>query len=399
MLGHESTRPAAGMLDLDTAPRQGPRAVGAVRRSTSTPTLSSRTCRSASSSASRSSRRWSRDAKVLILDEPTAVLTPQETDELIEIMRQLAAAGTSIVFITHKLREVRAVADVITVIRRGKVVGTAAADGRRVGARRDDGRPRGAARRSTRRRREPGEIVLSVRDLLVLDGAGTRVVDDVSFDLRARRDPRLRGRPGERPVRARRGDRRPDDAAARVDHAGRHRAGRALRARGARRRASGSSPRTARTTGSSGSSAWRRTWCSTSCTTGGSAAALAVDLAARRRERPSSGSRSTTSAPRGPRSPPAGCRAATSRRSCVARELSRPLQLFIAQPADARRRRRVDRVPAPPDRARAGLRDAGDPGLDRARRGARAGRPHRRDVPREGSSASCRGTPPATCWA
>lgn len=67
----------------------------------------------------------SRDAKVLILDEPTAVLTPQETDELMAIMRQLADAGTSIVFITHKLREVRAVADDITVIRRGKVVGEA----------------------------------------------------------------------------------------------------------------------------------------------------------------------------------------------------------------------------------------------------------------------------------
>lgn len=67
----------------------------------------------------------SRDAEVLILDEPTAVLTPQETDELMDIMVQLKEAGTSIVFITHKLREVRAVADRITVIRRGKVVGEA----------------------------------------------------------------------------------------------------------------------------------------------------------------------------------------------------------------------------------------------------------------------------------
>ena len=66
-----------------------------------------------------------RDAKVLILDEPTAVLTPQETDELIAIMRELKASGTSIVFITHKLREIREVADTITVIRRGRVVGTA----------------------------------------------------------------------------------------------------------------------------------------------------------------------------------------------------------------------------------------------------------------------------------
>ena len=52
-----------------------------------------------------------RDAKVLILDEPTAVLTPQETDELLDIMRQLKSHGTSIVFISHKLREVKAVAD------------------------------------------------------------------------------------------------------------------------------------------------------------------------------------------------------------------------------------------------------------------------------------------------
>src|SRR5690606_4102481 len=58
----------------------------------------------------------SRDARVLILDEPTAVLTPQETDELINIMTELKQAGTSIVFITHKLREVRAIADRITVI-------------------------------------------------------------------------------------------------------------------------------------------------------------------------------------------------------------------------------------------------------------------------------------------
>lgn len=66
-----------------------------------------------------------RDAKVLVLDEPTAVLTPQETDELMEIMRGLAKSGTSIVFITHKLREVKAVADKITVIRQGRVVGEA----------------------------------------------------------------------------------------------------------------------------------------------------------------------------------------------------------------------------------------------------------------------------------
>ena len=73
----------------------------------------------------------SRDAQVLILDEPTAVLTPQETDDLIRVMRALRDGGTSIVFITHKLREVREVADRITVIRRGKVVGERVARRRR----------------------------------------------------------------------------------------------------------------------------------------------------------------------------------------------------------------------------------------------------------------------------
>ena len=65
------------------------------------------------------------DAKYLIFDEPTAVLTPQEIEELIAVMRSLRDEGKAIVFITHKLREVRAIADKITVIRRGKVVGQA----------------------------------------------------------------------------------------------------------------------------------------------------------------------------------------------------------------------------------------------------------------------------------
>jgi len=61
---------------------------------------------------------------VLILDEPTSVLTPQETEALFRIMRSLAATGRSILFISHKLREVREIADRVTVMRRGKVVGT-----------------------------------------------------------------------------------------------------------------------------------------------------------------------------------------------------------------------------------------------------------------------------------
>jgi simple sugar transport system ATP-binding protein len=64
-----------------------------------------------------------REASVLVLDEPTSVLTPGETEDLFRIMRELRAGGRSIVFISHKLREVQAIADTITVIRRGKVVG------------------------------------------------------------------------------------------------------------------------------------------------------------------------------------------------------------------------------------------------------------------------------------
>ncbi|UJP41246.1 ABC transporter ATP-binding protein [Cellulomonas palmilytica] len=124
----------------------------------------------------------SRRAEVLILDEPTAVLTPQETDELIAIMRQLKESGTSIVFITHKLREVRAVADKITVIRRGKVVGTAEPTSTEtelaslmVGRSVSLGVDKAPAR--------PGEVGLEVSHLTVIDPAGVRQVDDVSFDV------------------------------------------------------------------------------------------------------------------------------------------------------------------------------------------------------------------------
>jgi simple sugar transport system ATP-binding protein len=125
----------------------------------------------------------SRDAKVLVLDEPTAVLTPQETDELMATMRRLAEHGTSIVFITHKLREVKAVADKITVIRLGKVVGeaepTASTDelaalmvGRDV--------------ELTVHKNEPklGDEVFVVRDLTLFSESGQRQLAEVSFSIR-----------------------------------------------------------------------------------------------------------------------------------------------------------------------------------------------------------------------
>ncbi|WP_369916028.1 ABC transporter ATP-binding protein [Plantactinospora sp. KBS50] len=125
-----------------------------------------------------------RDVDLLILDEPTAVLTPQETEELLAVMRSLKAAGKSIVFITHKLKEVKAIADRITVIRRGRTVGTASPTdseddlaalmvGRQVslGVEKDPARP--------------GEPVLRVEQLVVNDDRACRAVDGVDLTVRA----------------------------------------------------------------------------------------------------------------------------------------------------------------------------------------------------------------------
>lgn len=125
-----------------------------------------------------------REAKILILDEPTAVLTPQETDDLMEIMRQLADGGTSIVFITHKLREVKAVADVVTVIRGGKVIDSVSPQtstsklaslmvGREVDL--------------TVAKKPPktGDVVLSVNDLVVVDDRQQRIIDGISLQVAA----------------------------------------------------------------------------------------------------------------------------------------------------------------------------------------------------------------------
>ena len=125
-----------------------------------------------------------RDARLLVLDEPTAVLTPQEADELIAVMRSLAAGGTSIVFISHKLREVQAVADTVTVLRRGKVVGTALPTATReelaglmVGRDVKLGVDRDVA--------DPGAVVLAVDALRVVDPLGHVTLDGVSLSVRA----------------------------------------------------------------------------------------------------------------------------------------------------------------------------------------------------------------------
>jgi ABC-type uncharacterized transport system ATPase subunit len=125
-----------------------------------------------------------RGADVLILDEPTAVLTPQEADHLFRILRALRDEGKTVVLITHKLREIREVTDVVTVMRQGRVVAslpTAATTpeqlaelmvGRRVSLRVDKGPAR------------PGETVLEVAGLVVEDSQGVERVKGVSFAVR-----------------------------------------------------------------------------------------------------------------------------------------------------------------------------------------------------------------------
>jgi simple sugar transport system ATP-binding protein len=125
-----------------------------------------------------------RDARLLILDEPTAVLTPQEADDLFDAMRAFTAEGRSVIFISHKLREHREIADRISVLRRGKIVGTADP---RTASEQDlanlmVGRPvelvvdKPAAR--------PQEPVLSVQGLRVDNAIGTPVVHDLDLEIR-----------------------------------------------------------------------------------------------------------------------------------------------------------------------------------------------------------------------
>jgi simple sugar transport system ATP-binding protein len=125
-----------------------------------------------------------READVLILDEPTAVLTPQETDELFGVMRSLKAGGKSVIFITHKLKEVLAVADRITVLRGGRVVGTTTP-----GETTEEDLAAMMVGRNVqltvqRPQSRPGEPVLVVDELVVQDDRGQDAVH-VSFEVRA----------------------------------------------------------------------------------------------------------------------------------------------------------------------------------------------------------------------
>ncbi|MBN1520192.1 MAG: ABC transporter ATP-binding protein [Spirochaetales bacterium] len=125
-----------------------------------------------------------RDAEILIFDEPTAVLTPQEIRELMDIMRRLVNEGKTILLITHKLKEIKEVADTCTVLRRGRLIGTVpVADtseakmaemmvGREVNFKVDKGPAK------------PGDVVLSIKDLCVKNAKGLMGVKNLSLDVR-----------------------------------------------------------------------------------------------------------------------------------------------------------------------------------------------------------------------
>ena len=126
-----------------------------------------------------------RGAEVLIFDEPTAVLTPQEIDELINIMHGLVKEGKSIILITHKLDEIKAVADRCTVIRRGKGIGTV--DVADVSSQQlaDMMVGREVSFKTDKKAANPQEIVLSVENLVVKENRGIEAVKNLSLEVRA----------------------------------------------------------------------------------------------------------------------------------------------------------------------------------------------------------------------
>jgi len=126
-----------------------------------------------------------RSANILILDEPTAVLTPQEADELFIIMRQLVAQGKSIIFITHKLREVLAVADRISVMRAGQMVGSVKPADATLELLAEMMVGRKVILQIDKAEANPGAVVLEVQDLRVNDDRKHTVVDGVAFQVHA----------------------------------------------------------------------------------------------------------------------------------------------------------------------------------------------------------------------
>ena len=183
MLGHEKTRRGA-FLDLGSA-REMVRTLSAKHRLDVDPDVEIDDLPVGTQQRVEILKALSREVDLLILDEPTAVLTPQETDELLAVMRELANSGTSIVFITHKLREVLAVSDRVYVLRQGAVVGEVATK---------DTDARGLATMMVGREvvlsidktpATPGETVLTITDLHVKDDRDLESVNGLSLSVRA----------------------------------------------------------------------------------------------------------------------------------------------------------------------------------------------------------------------
>ena len=126
-----------------------------------------------------------RGADILIFDEPTAVLTPSEIDELMAILKNLVKEGKSIILITHKLDEIRAVSDRVTVIRRGKSIETVEIAGATNADLAEMMVGRSVSFKTEKQAPQPKEVVLSIKDLVVNENRGVPAVKNLSLDVRA----------------------------------------------------------------------------------------------------------------------------------------------------------------------------------------------------------------------
>ncbi|HGR5729316.1 TPA: ABC transporter ATP-binding protein [Streptococcus pneumoniae] len=126
-----------------------------------------------------------RGADILIFDEPTAVLTPSEIDELMAIMKNLVKEGKSIILITHKLDEIRAISDRVTVIRRGKSIETVEIAGATNADLAEMMVGRSVSFKTEKQASKPKEVVLSIKDLVVNENRGVPAVKNLSLDVRA----------------------------------------------------------------------------------------------------------------------------------------------------------------------------------------------------------------------
>ncbi len=183
MLGHETTR-GGGVLDLDSA-RTMVRTLSEKHGLAVDPDAEVDDLPVGTQQRVEILKALSREVDLLILDEPTAVLTPQETDELLGVMRELADSGTSIVFITHKLREVLAVSDRVYVLRQGAVVGEVATKETDTTKLATMMVGREVVLSIDKADADPGETVLEIENLHVRDDRGLEAVKGFSLTVRA----------------------------------------------------------------------------------------------------------------------------------------------------------------------------------------------------------------------